>query len=103
MTTYNTKFSVGDTAYYLDNSNDIVSVLVTDVYLHDSSSYSWGSGTPSPKISYKVSFGRTSAGVGTSQTGPSTFVETDLLYLSDAKAQLAIILAQKAQSLQAMQ
>ena len=102
MATYTTKFNIGDTAYFISGRDNVVSVVIIDTYIHDSAA-SVLNGPDTPYISYKVSYGINSSGVGTEEYGPSVFNERQLFYLTEAKAQMTIILAQKAQNIQAMQ
>jgi len=106
MASYTTKFSVGDTAYYIKHAN-VISVVVSDIYIHDFvglgiNSTGSSSNINPPLISYKVSHSVNSSGVGVSKNGPSTFNESDLYYIAEVTATMNQILAQKALNLQAL-
>ena len=97
MGAFNTKFSLGDTAYRIYR-DDAISVIVSDIYIHDSLSN--GGVT---EITYRVSYAISEAGVGTNKPGPTVFNETDLFYLNEITPILTNILAQKTANLQALQ
>ena len=97
MSSYITKFNIGDTAYRIYHDNPI-SVNITDIYIHDSLS-----NVGCPDISYKVSYSLNASGVGNPRPGPTLFNEHDLFYLNEVTDILTVILAQKATNLQALQ
>lgn len=97
MSSYTTKFSIGDTAYRIYRDSP-VSVNITDVYIHDSLS-----NVGCPEISYKVSYSINASGVGDPKPGPTLFTEKDLFYLNEITEILTVILSQKTANLQALQ
>ncbi len=97
MATFTTKFSIGDTAYRIYR-DDAISVIVSDVYIHDSLSNGG-----CVEISYKVSYAVSEAGVGMNKPGPTMFNERELFYLSEITSILTNVLAQKTSNLQALQ
>jgi hypothetical protein len=82
MATYNTKFSINDTAYYVDTALllpvpcTIVSIDISDTVLS------------TPIINYRVSF-------LIDYAGSTRINETDLDTLAEAKATLTTLLSQK--------
>ena len=96
MSAYTTKFGVGDSAYYIKHA-DIIQVIITDTYIHDTvASFC------DPLISYRVNYPLNSSGVGSNCQGKTLFFEDTLLYLSEAQAEIAIILADKATDAQGL-
>lgn len=82
MSTYTTKFSINDTAYFVDSRElDIIPMTIIGIYITE---------TPLPPslISYHVRFVKDYA-------GSSKYNESNLMYLEEAKAKLAILLSER--------
>ena len=97
MTNYATKFGISDTAYYIKDAN-LIQVVITDVYVHETIA-----ACTTPIFSYRVHYPATSAGVGTAISTKTLFFESDLMYLSEAQATMALLLASKAAEIQGLQ
>ena len=84
MSTYTTKFNVGETAYFADSTTlNIVSLVLQEIYVRESLL------SAAPVISYRGRY------VG-DLAGKTMFDEAELFYLEEAKAQLTLLLAQRA-------
>lgn len=84
MAIFNTKFSLYDTAYIVDEYGNISSIAVSDIYLRQNLSNS-----SIIAISYKGSDG-------------TTIDESKLLYLDEAKLQALAIINEKMSSIQGL-
>ena len=90
MSSYTTKFSLNDTAYFVDSTTlNVVSGTVRSIYVIDNYL------TPT-EIAYSLSFS------GNYSRSKTKYTEDELYYLAEAKAQVLVLLAQRTSDIESL-
>ncbi len=92
MASYDTKFSLNDTAYLVDTAAlNVVPATVTCVYLNHAA------GQADPSIAYGVAFYNT-----TGIIRKTKYDESDLMYLEEAKSAVVDLLNQRTSDIESL-
>lgn len=83
MATYNTKFNIGDTAYFADPYTlNVISGVVVDLYIHHTTL------APEASVTYRLRYDDDFA-------GKATMKESELSYIEEAKAVIVQLLSER--------